>query len=93
MQRMYFFVPRGSEHIDYFWEGGPHDVLGPDGKIVAKIAERGKYIRVPVPAGSDGQAWSLARLALGQLRFTNIPNYLAASPDALLVPREVLERK
>jgi hypothetical protein len=89
MPRVYFFVPKGTSHIDYFWDGSPHDVLGPDGKIVTKVAERGKYVRVPVPAGSDGQAWSLARLALGRLRFSNVPNYLAASPDALLVPREV----
>jgi Domain of unknown function (DUF4838) len=89
MQRMYFFVPKGTEHIDYFWEGSPHEVLGPDGKMVAKVTERGKYVRVAVPPGTDGKAWSLARLALGQLRFANVPNYLAASPDALLVPREV----
>lgn len=89
MQRMYFFVPRGTEHIDYFWDGGPHDVLGPNGKIAAKISERGKYLRVAVPKGQDGQAWSFSRLALGKLWFTNVPNYLAASPEALLVPREV----
>jgi hypothetical protein len=89
MQRMYFFVPKGTEHIDYFWEGGPHDVLGPDGKLIAKVAERGRYIRIAVPPGTDGQAWSLARVALGRLLFTNVPNYLAASPEALLVPREV----
>ena len=29
-------------------------------------------------------------LALGHLWFFNVPNYLAASPDALLVPREIL---
>ncbi|MCC6421256.1 MAG: DUF4838 domain-containing protein [Gemmataceae bacterium] len=88
MQRMYFFVPKGTKHIDYFWEGNPHDVLGPDGKVVAKVTERGKFVRVAVPKGTDGQAWSFGRLALGRLWFTNVPNYLAASPDALLVPRE-----
>lgn len=89
MQRMFFFVPKGTSHIDYFWEGGPHEVLGSDGKVIAKIAERGKFIRVAVPAGMDGQAWSLSRIALGQLWFANVPNYLAASPDALLVPKEL----
>lgn len=88
MPRMYFFVPRGTRHIDYFWDGGPHEVLGPDGQTVAKISDRGKYIRIAVPGGMDGQAWSLSRLALGKLWFTNVPNYLAASPDALLIPRE-----
>lgn len=89
LPRLYFYVPKGTEHIDYFWEGGPHDVLGPDGKVLAKIAERGKYIRVAVPKGMDGQPWSFTRMALGQLSFTNVPNYLAASPDALLIPREL----
>jgi hypothetical protein len=88
MQRMYFFVPKGTPHLDYFWDGGPHEVLGPDGKLIAKVGERGKYIRIAVPSGMDGQAWSLSRLALGKLVFTNVPNYLAASPEALLVPRE-----
>jgi hypothetical protein len=88
MPRMYFFVPRGTQYINYFWDGGPHEVLGPDGKVAAKISDRGKYIRIPVPEGMDGQAWSLARLALSKLWFTNVPNYLAASPEALLVPRE-----
>lgn len=89
MQRLYFFVPKGTDHIDYFWEGGPHDVHGPDGKIVAKMTERGKFLRVAVPPGTDGQVWSLNRVALGKLWFANLPNYLAASPEALLVPREV----
>ena len=47
-------------------------------------------VTVEVPAGSDGQPWSISKLALGHLWFFNVPNYLAASPDALLVPREVL---
>jgi hypothetical protein len=89
MQRMYFFVPAGTKHIDYFWEGGAHELIGPDGKLVAKVGERGKFIRIVVPSGMDGQAWSFSRLALGQLWFTNVPNYLAASPEALLIPREV----
>jgi len=89
LPRMYFFVPKGTKHIDYFWDGGPHEVLDPAGKLVAKIGARGKYIRIDVPASMDGQAWSLSRFALGRLLFANVPNYLAASPEALLVPKEV----
>jgi len=89
LPRMFFFVPKGTKHIDYFWDGGPHEVLGPDGKLVMKVGERGKYVRIEVPAGMDGQAWSLSRFALGRLLFANVPNYLAASPEALLVPKEV----
>ena len=39
----------------------------------------------------DGQAWSFNRLALGRLIFFTCPNYLAASPDALLAPREAVK--
>ena len=42
-----------------------------------------------VHAGSQGQVWSFTQLCLGRLWFFNLPNYLAASPDALLVPQEV----
>jgi hypothetical protein len=87
---MYFYVPRGQREIHYFWDGEPHDVRGPDGKVVARVGERGKVITVAVPEGAAGRAWSLTRLLPGHLWFLDVPNYLAASPDALLVPREVL---
>lgn len=91
MQRMYFFVPRGTQQIQYFWNGGPHRVYGPDGSERQRITESGKYITLNVPPGDDGRAWSFGELALGDLYFCNVPNYLAASPDALLVPREVVK--
>jgi len=90
MQPMFFYVPKGTREFHYFWDGGPHEVRGPDGKVIAKVNERGKFITVAVPEGADGQAWSFGRLALGHLWFLDVPNYLAASPDALLVPREAL---
>jgi len=45
-----------------------------------------------VPVGDDGKVWSLGEFALGELYFTNLPNYIAASPDALLVPSEVAKK-
>ncbi len=89
MQPMYFYVPKGTRAFHYFWDGNPHDVRGPDGKMVVQVSERGKFITVTVPEGADGKAWSFGRLALGHLWFLDLPNYLAASPGALLVPREV----
>jgi len=89
MPRMHFFVPVGTKELVYFWEGGPHEVYGPDGKLVVKVDTRGGFVRVAVPAGADGKAWSLGKLCLGKLWFFNAPNYLAPSPDALLVPREL----
>lgn len=87
MQRMYFHVPTGTRHIDYYWKGGPHEVCGPGGKVLSKVASSGKFVRVAVPPGADGKAWSLTKLCLGHLWFFNVPNYLAASPDALLIPK------
>jgi hypothetical protein len=52
----------------------------------------GDYVRVPVPAGMDGKLWRFRVPILGFFRFSNIPNFIAASPDALLVPREVAEK-
>ncbi len=92
MARVYFYVPKGTRQIQYFWEGGPHKVLGPDGALVSTVTSRGTYVKIDVPDGADGKAWSFAELSLGHLWFFNVPNYLAASPEALLVPREVAER-
>ena len=86
MQRMFFFVPPGTRQLQYYWDGQPHEVHGPDGKLVASIATKGAFVTVPVPAEADGKVWSLNKLCLGRLWFFNAPNYLAASPEALLVP-------
>ncbi|HSI36376.1 MAG TPA: DUF4838 domain-containing protein [Tepidisphaeraceae bacterium] len=91
MQRMFFYVPRGTKTLHYFWAGGPHTLLGPDGKPLADIKTSGDHVSIPVPAGADGQCWSLTKLALGQLYFFNAPNCLAASPQALLLPMELVE--
>ena len=88
MQRMYFYVPAGVRQIQYYWDGGPHEVFAPDGKLAASIATRGRFVTVAVPPGADNRVWSLGKLCLGRLWFFNVPNYLAASPDALLVPLE-----
>jgi hypothetical protein len=93
MQRMYFRVPRGTKEVAYFWSGQPHQVLGPDGKVLVEPEGKGKIMVIPVPAGADGQVWSFAKMASGQLWFFNVPNVLAASPNALLVPREITEKK
>ena len=91
MQRMYFHVPRGTRQIDYYWRGGPHKVLGPDGKVVREVAVNGEFVSIPVPEGADGRPWSFTQLALGHLWFFNLPNVLAASPQALLLPAEVVK--
>jgi hypothetical protein len=91
MQRMYFYVPKGTKKVEYYWMGGPHKVLGPDGKVVMDVKSNGEFVSIPVGEGMDGKAWSFTQLALGHLWFFNVPNVLAASPGALVLPREVVE--
>jgi hypothetical protein len=51
-----------------------------------------EVVKVPVPAGADGRCWSLSPHGHGWLWFFNAPNGLAASPEALLLPRELIRR-
>lgn len=92
MQEMYFYVPKGTKALQYFWNGGPHKLLGTDHKPVAEIAVDDEVVSLPVPAGMDGTLWSLSPRAHSQLWFFDAPNCLAASPEALLLPREVVAR-
>jgi hypothetical protein len=92
MPATYFYMPKGTRDLVYYWSGGPHTVRGPDGKVVQKVETCGAFVRIPVPAGADGKPWHFTQLAIKHLWFFNAPNVLAASPGALLVPREVAER-
>lgn len=92
MQPMYFYVPKGTRELQYYWSGGPHWIHGPDGAKLKEVETSGAFVRIPVPEGADGKTWHFTRLALGHLWFFNAPNYLAASPAALLVPREIAEK-
>lgn len=95
MQDMYFYVPKGTKHIEYYYSktafhpGGPHQVLDPSGKVQKAVDVNGDYITIAVPAGMDGKLWRFHDPVLGFFWFNNVPNYFAASPDALLVPREL----
>lgn len=89
---VFFYVPAGTRQLQLFWEGGnlrPR-VHRPDGEIMTEIEANGSYVSIPVPDGLDGRAWYFTRFAPKRLWFANAPNYLAASPQALILPREVL---
>jgi hypothetical protein len=98
MQEMYFYVPKGTRQIEYFYTrtafhpGGRHTVLDPDGTAVKVVDVNGDWVHIPVPEGMDGKLWRLSDPVLGVFWFNNVPNCLAASPDALLVPRELATR-
>src|SRR4029077_16428179 len=81
MQEMYFFVPKDTRTLQYFWSGGAHKVLDADRKIVAEVKTSDEVVSIPVPAGKAGQVWSLSPRAHGQLWFYNAPNIIAASPN------------
>ena len=87
----FFYVPKETKEIWYFFNsnnGAGNTFLFPDGKT-AHVAKEGVNT-IPVPAGMDGKVWSMsARSAFRTGYFFNIPNVAAASPDALMVPREV----
>ena len=88
---LFFYVPRGTREIVYHWSGLPHLVHGPGGDVVKEVSDRDRFIRVPVPEGADGAIWHFGQIQLGHLWFFNLPNLVAASPDALLLPRDVME--
>ena len=90
MQTMYCYVPKGTRTLQYFWDGGPHVLVRPDGSR-HEVTTGGEIVSVDVPAGADGKPWAFTQLALGHLWFFNAPNVLAASPDALLLPAELVE--
>jgi hypothetical protein len=85
-------VPKGTRELQYYWFGQPHRVHGPDGAVLKEVKTKGEFVKIPVPPGADGRTWHFSQLMLGYLWLFNAPNYLAASPAALLVPRELAER-
>jgi len=89
----FFYVPRGTRSLHVFYSGTPCKVLGPDRKVVAEIITSDEIVTIAVPEGADGKPWSLSPHSHSQLWLLNAPNVLAASPTALLLPRELVEKE
>lgn len=70
----------------------PGGRAGPDGTKLKQVETSGAFVKIAVPEGADGSVWHFTRMQLGHLWFFNVPNYLAASPAALLVPEELAQR-
>lgn len=93
MQETYFYVPKGTKGLQFYWHGGPLKLVGPDRKVIAEVAVTDEVVTVPVPAGLDGTAWSFAPHGRhGWLWFFNAPNVLGVSPETMLVPRELAKK-
>ncbi|MFM1550431.1 MAG: DUF4838 domain-containing protein [Lentisphaeria bacterium] len=86
-----FYVPKGLMQVVYYFSGRAHKVNGPDGRVLRTVTgeESGSYITVPVPPGADGRVWRFSEFCIGTIWFTNVPNYIAGTANALMVPREV----
>ena len=100
MPTHYFYVPKGTERIDLYWLSSPTspgrpssmDICGPDGDVIQNVNTSGRFVSIDVPKGTAGKVWQIKRFALTRLWFFNIPNYLSASPNSLLVPYEVAKK-
>lgn len=89
---LYFYVPKGTTHLEYFWAGGAHDVHDASGTLVQKVTTSGAIQKIAVLPGQDGKIWSFRNMMLRNLWFFNAPNYIAASQSAIPVPREVARK-
>ncbi len=86
---LFFYVPEDVSVIAYYVDGTAHDVLGPDGQVVAQIPrEPGNVVTVEVPEGCGGKPWALRGLTPSVLWFYNCPGAVARSAEELMVPRE-----
>jgi hypothetical protein len=84
----YFFVPKGTKVFSVKTSG--HTViLDAAGKVVLdELFDNAAVRAIEVPAGSDNQVWYFQ----GAITVLNgVPPYIAAHPDAMLAPREVLQ--
>jgi hypothetical protein len=92
LPELFFYVPKGLRQVQLFYSGRPCKILGPDRKPIAEITVQDEIVTIDVPAGADGRCWSLSPHGHAQLWFLNLPNCLASSPSALLLPQEVVKR-
>ncbi len=88
----FFYVPRGTKQLQFFYSGNPCKIVGTDRQPIADVVTNDEVVTVPVPEGKDGQAWSLSPHTHSQLWFFNAPNILAASPSELLLPRDLVTK-
>ncbi|MEO6906566.1 MAG: DUF4838 domain-containing protein [Abditibacteriaceae bacterium] len=91
MGQSYFYVPKGTKVLQYF-ATSTHWLYGPDGSKQQRVQQGNDYVTTTIPKGMDGKIWSFGDMTLGKIYFANAPSYLSASPNMLLVPREVAEK-
>lgn len=99
---LYFYVPKGATEFNFYFgytpwsSAGPSDIVDPDGVVRRTIvdADVSSYIKVMVPAGTDGKAWKFSgpRFGLGVFDFFDVPNVLSPSQACMLVPEDLVAK-
>lgn len=96
LRRHYFYVPVGTREIVLY--GGLRERFGrwyPAGDETIDwddIRREQNFSVISVPEGRDGKIWAFGtRHDFSELRFLNIPGYLAYHPSELLLPGEYAE--
>ena len=86
---LYFYVPKGTKRIGLYAATGGGHLLDPAGKRVLDLGKHsGRFLSAPVSEGMDGKLWKLDHVA-GRISLINVPPYLAARPEQLLLPEEI----
>ncbi len=88
----FFYVPRSTQQLQFFYAGTPCKIFDAERNVVVEIKTSDEIFSIPVRAGQDGRVWSLSPRSPAQLWFLNAPNILAASPAALLLPRDIMKK-
>jgi len=101
---LYFYVPKGTKEINYYFartpwsNSGPHNVIAPDGSVQASFDIGADYVSVPVPEGMDGKPWRMGSIpgkqgfGLGYFHFFNVPDVMAPSPAMMLLPKDLVAK-
>jgi len=98
LTKRYFYVPKGTREIqleaDTLSPKYKLDVLNPDGGLMDSFDENNPPSVVSVPEGMDGFVWCLdgTSFAATHLSFANLPNFISCSPNALLLPQNLVDK-
>jgi hypothetical protein len=87
----YFYVPKGTKTLGFY--GGEHGEIR-DSQDRPHFWLNGRppnFYSVTVPPGEDGKVWRV-KYVRGNLQLLTVPSYFASTPQALLLPQEVVER-
>lgn len=86
---LYFYVPKGTKVIGAHMPGRG-ELLDPEGNLVRNFEKDG-YFKVDVSKGQDGSLWKVNNLRGGNFLLLTVPPYFAATPQQLLLPKEVVK--